>query len=580
MDQKQRKLTTNADEAEISQMLSGDSVFEIPYFQRPYKWKPGRLRKLEEDILNIVDGQSDSHFLGAIIIHGKKSNPSDPKRFEVIDGQQRITTIFIYLCASIRILCRYGHHDEAAGLYQKYIAIGRKTTLLSNVRLHPSGEDRRQLNTVLSDLTADVILQDKIGPFKPVPLPNTGHEIGPLLSNYRSACRFMDSQVKQSGITRLQDIYTALLEFMSVVQIDIYDPASAPKIFDSLNSRQEPMTIGDLVRNDIFSRVADQDHLQVTLVDRDEWQPFYTRFQIEHRNHFEDYFFPFGLVHNPNVSKSDVFNDLRNRWKNFPTPSEVITDLSTYQRAFLDIICGTNTQAHPAALSKSFLRIRAYRAPASTYPFFMRLSEAARIGELDVGEAIKIVDLIEAFLVRRALVGIEPTGLHAVFKRLWSDCDGTVTVERVKAAIQSHSTVTWPTDLQVQTAVAARPVGDSIAAFFIREFDLASGGDTPDNIPWIEHVLPQTLSEEWKSDFSSEDHKNLVGLAANLIPLSSKMNIQVSNGGYASKRVAYGEDSMFKSARAFAETYSTWAPTDLANRSKSIAAWAVKRWPG
>lgn len=560
-------------------MLSGDSVFEIPYFQRPYKWKPARLRKLEEDILNIVDGQSDSHFLGAVILHGKKSNPSDPKRFEVIDGQQRITTIFIYLCAAIKSLCRSGMHDEAAGLYQKYIAIGRKTSLLSNVRLHPSGEDRRQLNSVLSDLTADVILQDKIGPFKPIPLPNTGHDNGPLLSNYRSAVRFMDAQVKQSGIDRLQDIYTALLEFMSVVQIDIYDPASAPKIFDSLNSRQEPMTIGDLVRNDIFSRVADQDHADVTLVDRDEWQPFYTRFQIGSRNYFEDYFFPFGLVHNPNVSKSDVFNDLRLRWKPFETPSVVIEDLSKYQRAFLDIICGTNSQGHSAVLNRSMARIRAYGAPVSTYPFFMRLSEAARTSEVDTSVAAKVVDLVESFLVRRALVGIEPTGLHAVFKRLWSDCAGDLTPERVRDEIRGHLTVTWPTDEQVTSAISARPIGTGIAGFFVREFDLASGGDTPDNIPWIEHVLPQTLSDEWKENFSTEDHKRLVGLAANLIPLSSKMNIKVSNGGYNHKRSTYEQDSMFKSARVLAESYETWTPADLADRSTLLAAWVNNRWP-
>jgi Protein of unknown function DUF262 len=70
------KLTNNSDEAEIAGVLSGDSIFSIPYFQRPYKWKPERIRRLQEDILNVVDSliddAPDSHFLGAIIIHGRR----------------------------------------------------------------------------------------------------------------------------------------------------------------------------------------------------------------------------------------------------------------------------------------------------------------------------------------------------------------------------------------------------------------------------------------------------------------------------------------------------------------------------
>ena len=54
-------------------------------------------------------------FLGAIIIHGRPSNPSDPDVYEVIDGQQRITTIYLYLCAVVRTLCKYGEYGEAIG---------------------------------------------------------------------------------------------------------------------------------------------------------------------------------------------------------------------------------------------------------------------------------------------------------------------------------------------------------------------------------------------------------------------------------------------------------------------------------
>jgi len=126
------RLTNNSDETDLSTLLSGDTIFQIPYFQRAYKWKPERLTQLNRDLLNLVDESSDSHFFGAIIIHGRRSNPSEPNVYEVIDGQQRITTIFLYLCAIVRVLIENSEYSEAVGLFQKYLVIGRETALVSN----------------------------------------------------------------------------------------------------------------------------------------------------------------------------------------------------------------------------------------------------------------------------------------------------------------------------------------------------------------------------------------------------------------------------------------------------------------
>src|SRR6185503_13677645 len=105
-----------------------------------------RLVQLNEDIRALVDEPGDFHFLGAVIIHGRSSNPSEPKVYEVIDGQQRITTLFLYIAAAIKTLAEAGEVDEAAGLLLKYLVIPRDTSLASNLKLHPCKEDRTQFN--------------------------------------------------------------------------------------------------------------------------------------------------------------------------------------------------------------------------------------------------------------------------------------------------------------------------------------------------------------------------------------------------------------------------------------------------
>ena len=89
-----RKLTNSTDETSVSDLFSNDLVFSIPYFQRAYKWNEKNIKRFEEDLSNLIDYDDDdmSHFLGAIIVFGKPTNPSDPRFYEVIDGQQRITT--------------------------------------------------------------------------------------------------------------------------------------------------------------------------------------------------------------------------------------------------------------------------------------------------------------------------------------------------------------------------------------------------------------------------------------------------------------------------------------------------------
>ena len=179
---KRQRLTNNSDETDLASLLSGDTVFSIPYFQRAYKWKPERLHQLNRDLLSLVDGSSDFHFLGAVIIHGRRSNPSDPDVYEVIDGQQRITTIFLYLCAIVRALCKQGEYSDAAGLFLKYLVIGRETALVSNSKLESCKDDRIQLNYVLNT----VILRDQLR----TPLPLLSCYSGGIVAS--SSCGWTD----------------------------------------------------------------------------------------------------------------------------------------------------------------------------------------------------------------------------------------------------------------------------------------------------------------------------------------------------------------------------------------------------
>jgi uncharacterized protein with ParB-like and HNH nuclease domain len=577
---KRQRLTNNSDETDLASLLSGDTVFAIPYFQRAYKWKPERLNQLNIDLLSLVDETSDFHFLGAVIIHGRRSNPSDPDVYEVIDGQQRITTIFLYLCAIVRTLCKKAEYTEAAALFQKYLVIGRETALFSNSKLQPCKDDRAQLNYVFEDLLSDDAFVERISPFKYKPMPSVGTDKGRLRNNYRASLRFFEEQVEKENLERLRGLYKALLESMSVVQIDVWDPMNGPKIFDALNSRQEPMTTGDLVRNEIFGKVANEHPDTIETIDQRSWQPFYNKFKIDpETNLFDSYFFPYGLIQDPNLRKSDVYSRLRDNWRDTKDPEAIVEQLAKYQDSFLDVACGSNLQKHSHDVQKGFARLHEAGAPTSTYPFTMQLSNALKDGTVEAAEGIAILRIIESFLVRRALCGHEPTGLHAVFKRLWVDCAGQPTAEKVAKEIRAHRTVVWPGDRDVRSAVLTRPLyGSSITFHVLAELNRSLGGDQPGLPPWIEHVLPDNPHEEWFGFFTPEQHEEMKDLLGNLLPLSQEMNQTLGNGPYKQKRQVYCDDSGFKAARKFGEEYAEWTPQQLSARSEKLASWVLECW--
>lgn len=574
------RLTNNSDETDIASLISGDTVFSIPFFQRSYKWKPERLRQLNQDILELVDEASEVHFLGAVIVHGRSSNPSDPKVYEIIDGQQRITTLFLYIAAAIKILTENSETVEASGLFLKYLAIPRQTNLPSNLKLQPCKDDRSQFAYVIKDLLKDEAFKAQLGSWKIKWLPPSGSDTGALRNNYKSALRFFRSQFEQGGLDNVRAVYRKMLECMSVVQIDVWDPTNGPKIFDSLNSRQEPMTIGDLIRNEIFARVANEHPNEIEQIDQHDWQPFYKKFQSNGHNLFDTYFFPYGLVQDPNLKKSQVYAALREKWKNKDDPKAIIKELSEYQDAFIDIITGQNTQLLPPDVATLFGKLVRSRIPSSTYPFLMQLSQAVKVDAVVVQDACDSLKVIESFLVRRAVCGQEPTGLHAVFKRLWNDCDGRPSRETVEREIRKHKTVVWPNDSTFAEAINARPLyGVGITLYVVTEYDQSLGGDLPNNTPWLEHVLPQAPVPQWFDTFTKDQHREMEHRLANLIPLSKEMNSSVGNNLYVVKRKIYGSDSMYKSARQFAQRYDEWSPSTLESRGFALAKWAVSRWP-
>lgn len=145
------RLTHNSEETSFKRLLETRCYYTIPPFQRAYKWKKQNLNQLLEDVTTLIEEQEDAHFMGALILDQQPSSPAAPSIYEVIDGQQRLTTVFLMIAGIVRTLLREKEIQRASDIALYYLFTQESTNQLKS-RLVPSLPDQGDLNMVLDDL--------------------------------------------------------------------------------------------------------------------------------------------------------------------------------------------------------------------------------------------------------------------------------------------------------------------------------------------------------------------------------------------------------------------------------------------
>ena len=576
----QLRVTDAPEESCFSDLVSGDNVLAIPLFQRPYRWTGKHLQLLLDDVDSIRDEETNSVFLGVIVSYSRGTAPGRPVTWEVVDGQQRITTLYLLIMAAVDVAARGGEADWAADVTGTYLVLRPLASNPVNTKLVPGYADRAQFATLWTRLADIPGLKNnrQFGFNPPMPPPSSGALEGDMTKQYNRARRALTKIFDEGGLAALARYIQVVAHHMSVVSISLRDPAVAPKIFERLNSRAEPVTIADLARNEIFSRSGDN-AVQAQHVFNAYWEPFVDAFK-KSATEFDKFLFPYGLIQNPNVRKADLFPQLRARWQKLDGPQAIIADLDRYRPTFLALEAGVDDPQLPQTISRALNRLHRVGRPSSIYAFVLQAVDAFRSGEVEEAAIVDLLDATESFLFRRAIAGIEPTGLHAAFKNLWQEMaqsGAPVSAALLRTILNGKPTIIWPDAGQFADRIQT---GDlyhrKVSAYAVREFELSLKGETPADRFVVEHVAPQTMTDIWRQSIADEDDW-LIHSWGNLIPLTEKMNPSVGQKPFDIKRAAFS-DSIFATAREAASAHQQWTADTIRERNARIAEWAVKRW--
>ena len=263
---------------------------EVPLFQRQYVWNEEQQwlplwEDIERKFSEALEGRTDApnHFLGAMVLDQKQTPTGHVVVRQIIDGQQRLTTLQIFL-AAYRDFCTERDCQALAAECDKFLF---NTGMMADpevdkFKIWPTQLDRKQFTDVVASASREEVLRRhplRRRPYARRPDPRPKMVEAYLFFFEQLKIFFLGSEgepplgAEHSVCTRLDECFQTLRNALMVAVIDLQRDDDPQVIFETLNARGEPLLPADLLKNYIFFR-ANREKIDVDAAYKKYWSRF------------------------------------------------------------------------------------------------------------------------------------------------------------------------------------------------------------------------------------------------------------------------------------------------------------------
>ncbi|GAA8900351.1 DUF262 and DUF1524 domain-containing protein [Helicobacter pylori] len=493
---------------------SQERQFVIPIYQRVYSWEKEQCKQLWDDIIKTGgNDQMNGHFIGSIVFVQDGIYTTSHNELLIIDGQQRLTTITLLLTA-LR-----DHLNDEDEFLKKF-----SCQKIQNRYLINSDKDGdKKFRLILSESDKDTLLslidKDKRKPSEPS---------SKIVENFKLFGEWISKNTN-----KLETIFKGLEKLM-IVEIALEKGKDDPQlIFESMNSKGMELTQTDLIRNYIIME---------TEIEKQEgfynkyWRAMEEDFK-QNKKWFDRFVRHYLTIKTkiPNINKVYVaFKDYRQ--KEGIGIEDLLKDLQKYCGYFCQIVFKKEDDKD---LNKALGFLVDLKMDV-IYPLLLELYSDYSEGVLSQKDFISIIYLIESYLVRRAVCGLGTNSLNKVFPSFTKHIQKDEYFKSLKVHFGSL------------TEKQRFPNNDEFKDLFItidfyrfkkKEyfFERLENFERKEPVNTkgltIEHIMPQTLTEEWERDLGEnfqEIHDKYLNTIGNLT--KTGYNTEYSNKSFQEKR--------------------------------------------
>lgn len=548
-----------ASEVRILQLLESVRQFCIPVFQRSYSWKIPHCRQLWQDIERVGSMDEGTHFVGSVVYVTDIGTSAEPSPHMIIDGQQRLTTVMLLLEALARHLPHdYSHPEFTPAKIRHYF-------LRNDLE---SGDARYRLLLSKTDKEHFCALMDE------APLPGTVSE------------RVRDNfQFFQESLAACEDVSVVIkgLKRLFVVEIALNGRDDNPqRIFESLNSTGLDLSQADRIRNFLLMGLPSRQ--QKTLY-QNYWWPMEAMFgQKAYQERF-DFFMRDYLTLRHSAGSIPVIRHIYTTFKDMMRHTDAdstVKDIHRTARQYANMALG---QEPDPDLRNVFGNIADLVGVA--YPFLLAVYDDYEKGCIQKQDVLEIVRTMESYVFRRAICDIPTNSLNKTFATFMREkgFNKTRYVESVKAIfLLLAAQRRFPSDAEFQAAFTTRNIYKGrIGLYCLTKLERYLGNKEQADLAncTVEHIMPQTLSDEWKHSLGQDwerIYETWLHTVGNLT--LTGYNSTYSNEQFATKRDMLNgfRQSMLHLNRELHDV-PQWDEAAIQTRAVSLAKVALQIWP-
>ena len=610
----------------IQEIFSRERRFIVPLFQRSYVWnKDDQWAPLWDDIRKrgeahlerlgkAIEGRPRSHFLGAIVHNVASIQGRSIAQSDVIDGQQRLTTLQLFLAALRDQSAALGAADKDVKLFGRLTRNPDCEEGSDDVfKVWPTNADRETFALVMR--AGDRVALEKAFANREGGLPRMAQA---YIYFSEAIAEFIGSdELSLSTEDRFYGLMMALKESLQLIVIELEEGDDPQIIFETLNARGQPLLPSDLIRNFVFMRITDNESERLY---RAYWRHFDDERVLVAGTDGESRFWHVderqGRLTHPRIDLfiyhyltmqtggdiriGHLFKEFRD-WREASSDSNeaFLQNLKTSSEHFERLVA-------PRGNSRLELFARRLRSldTSTVYPLLLFLAtiEGKPGSSQEVNQS---VGDLESFLIRRFMCGLTPKNYNRFFLTVLSRAKAARQADlSISEAIHdelSRSTLEtnrWPDDKEFKEGwrwkelyVRSRP---DRAVMILSALEDAKRTSKNERVSiqgglTVEHLLPQSAtldiyplcSEELADDYSYEQYRiDMMHTVGNLTLLTGPLNSSVSNGPFAKKARDIADESDLRlNAWLRSSPPPSWNESDVWQRSKELWRLARGIWP-
>ena len=536
----------------------------VPDYQREYVWDSDQVEQLLSDLLDAFSAdRKKDYFLGTIVTF-KTGN-----HYELIDGQQRVTTFFILLCALRKI---YNDNHESSSVIDN---------LIFSPVMNDDGDTMPSYHLQLQYEEASTYLEQI---YELTPTPNQISASGArLFDAFDCIIKYFSEKIL--NFSDLKKFASFLLQKSRFIQIETYDITDALKIFETINQRGVGLNPMDLLKNMVFRQVKREQFKELNI----KWKEITTTLESikEKPLRFLRYFimsnFDVGDVKDGILREEQIYDWLssNNTQCNYEKkPFEFVNLMKANVDRYVSYLKPKDTENGNIHLSNISL------LAGHSYKLHLMLLLSA--SQMEIPVLSKFKKIVESVVYYTVINRIATNLTERVFAEWCKEIRNIITEDdlfRFVRAFVLPSVNSWKDNIeqsflrlglnsmqQYRIKFIMAKITAYIDALRIGKADTGVLANYIDNGVEIEHIMPQTCYDKASYGVNDEEFSLLINRLGNLTLLENSINKSIQNDDYASKIKAY-QQSKFYLTRSIPKLVDQGADTAITRTNKKLAAW-------